>query len=556
MYFCAGKFVKMRYKIFAVLILFTLCFCGCKTLPIQQAEENPAYSPDTLRKIASKNFDDAILYVLKGEKNGEISDYKANYLCAQLTYQYTPNNLMAIKYCQNALLALNIKDNYKDRVEVLYLLSNVAYAALDLNTSIKAALEGKAVAHKHQMLFEEASFDYIVGRCRFNMGEIEGLDIMRESIEKAHELAHKRIEYGHLVFFVGDLSLCYATLGHLQINYMHNLLDALDIHERVVNEMESLYPQAKNYCERNRYQLTFYRAVANAALGNLSEADKYMKESLSSRFAYIEQEHSRHIEYYAEIGELDSVLAISKKYPYEGDTVQRTFRRELYLLEVAHRKAGEIDKADAYAKRIEALSELIDQREMQEGLAVNAVKYETQNYRLAFDDHEKYMQKLHLMLAVIAVIIITFVLLLALIHKKKTNTMEEYMMSLKTQMSKIANKQEAAKTSNKTSHSLKDTVEGQKLYLNKDISRSVVSCILGCSQHTLTKMLDEIEPELSFPDYIRNLRIKHAIKLIKDNPNISVQQVADESGFYSLSAFERSFKAVTGMTPKTFIKNN
>ncbi|MBR6438711.1 MAG: AraC family transcriptional regulator [Bacteroidales bacterium] len=547
----------MRYKIFAVIIFFTLCFCGCERIPVQQQEEeNPAYSPDTLRKIASENFDDVILYVLKGEKNGDISAYKANYLCAQLTYQYTPNNLTAIKYCQNALLALNIKDNYKDRVEVLYLLSNVAYAELDLNTSIKAALEGKAVAHKHQMAFEEASFDYIVGRCRFNMGEMEGLEVMRESIERARKVAEKRIEFGHLVFFVGDLTLCYATLGHSEISYMNNLLSELDVHERIVNEMENRFPQAKNYCDRNRYQITFYRAVAYATLGNLNEGDKYMKQSLTTRFAYTDQEHYRHIEYYAEIGNLDSVMAISNKFPYEGDTVQRTFRRELTLLEIAYRKAGEIDKADAYAKRIEAISELIDQREMQEGLAVNAVKYETQNYRLAFDDHEKSMQKLHLMLAVIAIIIITFVLLMALIHKKRTNTMEDYMIGLKKQMSKIANKQEAQKANEKANRSLNDIVEGQKLYLKKDISRSVVSCILGCSQHTLTKMLDEIEPDLSFPDYIRNLRIKHAIKLIKDNPNISVQQVADDSGFYSLSAFERSFKAVTGMTPKTFIKNN
>ena len=72
---------------------------------------------------------------------------------------------------------------------------------------------------------------------------------------------------------------------------------------------------------------------------------------------------------------------------------------------------------------------------------------------------------------------------------------------------------------------------------------------------TTTKMLNDIHPGLSFPDYIKGLRIAHALDLIKEHPDLTVQQIADQSGFYSISSFERSFKSITGKTPREYLKS-
>jgi AraC-like DNA-binding protein len=77
---------------------------------------------------------------------------------------------------------------------------------------------------------------------------------------------------------------------------------------------------------------------------------------------------------------------------------------------------------------------------------------------------------------------------------------------------------------------------------------------MGCSHQTITKMLNEIQPDLSFPDYIKGLRIAYALKLIKEKPGLTVQQIADQSGFYSISNFERAFKTITGKTPREYLK--
>lgn len=58
----------------------------------------------------------------------------------------------------------------------------------------------------------------------------------------------------------------------------------------------------------------------------------------------------------------------------------------------------------------------------------------------------------------------------------------------------------------------------------------------------------------SFTDFIAELRISMACKLLKTN-NQSVIQIAYECGYKTLSNFNKKFKEITGTTPKMYRKN-
>ncbi len=137
----------------------------------------------------------------------------------------------------------------------------------------------------------------------------------------------------------------------------------------------------------------------------------------------------------------------------------------------------------------------------------------------------------------------------------KSQSMVEEMTKLQKQVRIIAKDKAQDPDETRKGKSLTALVEGQKLYLNKDISRALIAEMMGCSHQTLTKMLNDIHPGLSFPDYIKGLRIAHALDLIKEHPDLTVQQIADQSGFYSISSFERSFKSITGKTPREYLKS-
>lgn len=59
---------------------------------------------------------------------------------------------------------------------------------------------------------------------------------------------------------------------------------------------------------------------------------------------------------------------------------------------------------------------------------------------------------------------------------------------------------------------------------------------------------------LSFVEYINNIRINYAKRLLKDS-NYSISYICYESGFHSMASFSRNFKNILGITPSQFRKN-
>jgi two-component system response regulator YesN len=59
----------------------------------------------------------------------------------------------------------------------------------------------------------------------------------------------------------------------------------------------------------------------------------------------------------------------------------------------------------------------------------------------------------------------------------------------------------------------------------------------------------------SFITYINELRIKKAVELLKDT-DMSIKETAQKVGYNNLNYFYKTFKAVTGITPKTFKGNS
>jgi AraC-like DNA-binding protein len=521
------------------------------------------YSVDTLKRLAAIDLDAAYRRVDEGEQNGELSAFESASLCANLTYQYTDNNPLAMEYCRKALAAPDDADD-EQLVETLYLLSTIAEAEKDFQTCINACSAGKEVAHRNKMKFDEYSFDFLVGKCKLDMGlKDEGLALMSSSVDKAIQVVDGEGEFGHLIYSVNNLINCYII-----VDDMEDALHESDLFERLINEMEAKYPQAKPYCDQCRFDLHSNRAIAKITLGRPQEAETDFAQAFAFDYAQSYHGGDMQLRYYAAAGNVDSVLSLLNRFPYqENDTVQRLYCRRLLRLEQAYRVAGDTAMANLYQCRIDTLSQLIDRREQEQGTAVNAAKYETQQYKMELDDLSKNTKKMKIVLVVLVLLLLVIILVLYWKSKRKmaksaeelrqkTKSMEQEMTRLQKQVNIIArdNNQTSPQATQQAARSLTAFIEGQQLYLNKDLSRALVAKMMGCSHQTITKMLNEIQPDLSFPDYIKGLRIAYALKLIKEKPGLTVQQIADQSGFYSISSFERAFKTVTGMTPREYMK--
>ena len=80
-----------------------------------------------------------------------------------------------------------------------------------------------------------------------------------------------------------------------------------------------------------------------------------------------------------------------------------------------------------------------------------------------------------------------------------------------------------------------------------------VSKALGISPSLLSKELN-LRLGVSFPDYIRRLRVNNVISLLSSR-NINVMDAAFESGFSSMQGFYKTFREITGTSPREMLKS-
>ncbi len=99
-----------------------------------------------------------------------------------------------------------------------------------------------------------------------------------------------------------------------------------------------------------------------------------------------------------------------------------------------------------------------------------------------------------------------------------------------------------------------------ELYMNKEcpwLNPSLTLQNLAVALNTNRTYLSEYfnrTLNTTFYDYLNNLRINYACEILLSKPDLSIIQVAEKSGFNSLSTFRRSFEKQMGCTPATYRK--
>jgi len=96
-------------------------------------------------------------------------------------------------------------------------------------------------------------------------------------------------------------------------------------------------------------------------------------------------------------------------------------------------------------------------------------------------------------------------------------------------------------------------MEDEKDFKNPLVSLPLISKKLNTPVHHISQVINE-KLGKSFFEMIAFYRIEEAKRLLQDHSRgqLTVEDVADEVGYNSKSAFNRSFKNLTGMTPSAF----
>lgn len=114
-----------------------------------------------------------------------------------------------------------------------------------------------------------------------------------------------------------------------------------------------------------------------------------------------------------------------------------------------------------------------------------------------------------------------------------------------------------------TSEYLNDKVESalvqylnqERPWLNPSLTLQDLAIALNTNRTYLSGYFNK-KLGTTFYDYLNNLRVNYACGLLLSDPNLSILQVGERSGFNSLSTFRRSFEKHKGCTPAKYRRLN
>lgn len=95
---------------------------------------------------------------------------------------------------------------------------------------------------------------------------------------------------------------------------------------------------------------------------------------------------------------------------------------------------------------------------------------------------------------------------------------------------------------------LDEWMEKEKPYLNKDFRLTDLMQVLPMNRTYLSQFI-MTEYGCNFYQFVANYRIEEAKRLMREYPDMKIQDIAEQSGFSSPVVFSRTFARETGVTP-------
>lgn len=102
---------------------------------------------------------------------------------------------------------------------------------------------------------------------------------------------------------------------------------------------------------------------------------------------------------------------------------------------------------------------------------------------------------------------------------------------------------------------LTDILNRKELFLQEGFKMADLSQELGHPTHVVSMVINSCSG-MSFTEYINSRRIERAKEMISKTDNRKILAIAMDSGFSSLSAFNKAFKKNTGLTPTVYRSKN
>lgn len=100
-----------------------------------------------------------------------------------------------------------------------------------------------------------------------------------------------------------------------------------------------------------------------------------------------------------------------------------------------------------------------------------------------------------------------------------------------------------------------DIVTSRQLFLQSNLHVNDIARLLNTNRTYISLLMSEVY-QCSFTHYINGKRIEFAKTLLCNNPELTLDQLSEQSGFAHVTSFCRTFKEHTGTTVRNWVSQN
>ena len=359
--------------------------------------------------------------------------------------------------------------------------------------------------------------------------------------------------------------------------------------EKLIQRMSTMQGPPPGYIDQQQGYLYSKKAFILQLAGREEEAAIAYQHFLETDFSTYPYGQGEIIPYLLAAHRYAEALKLNKEDDQpKSDTINYQYYIVLDRYAQAYRGLGDYRQADAYQLRCSILADSIYTKEKETQAQEYAAMFDLNEKELQLSEAEAEVQQNRVVAISACIVILLLLVLLWTVWRNLKKTRERNRIAVRQIDELVAQREElrkvffasqmkddntpAAEENGQPERETEDEdgirtnyaafmrmeqlIIKERLFLQPKFGREDLLRLTHIGKNDLVAFLQKHGNVENVSDYVNHLRAEYAVKLMKEKPLLSIEAIAEESGFSSRSTFYRAFYKVFGMTPTQYVKAN
>ncbi len=592
-----------KLMILAAVAVAMISFCCCTG---KDKEDRTEYYKNFNimfeRATTATDLPEARRDIAKAAERGELNEGQRTYLDAVVVYREFVRFDSVLTLCQPLVDMPEVKNDKLLLFRIYALMTSASEAYADFAEMVQYASQTERLARELGKYDKEQEMRGIMGYGMVLLGKTEdGL----EMIDKALKSLDRRPEWSYRNSYIIVSKLKAAAFDETgrQADFLPvcqdvvNRLDDMTRHPEKVTRLPSEWEKDRSKFVQSiqlyRSQMYAYMAYAYAKTGRRDDALRTLALFDSLKVPTTNDSYSILVVALGELGMYDRMLDTYKFIDERQgkDTIKQAYGEELRFKAKAASQRGDYTKAHTYLGRALALEDTLQKRRDRDQMAKTLTTYKVHDEQMKASSAASRAKMATVVAVALLIIAVVSISLAVKIYRQNRNVKDKNksLVDMMDRLYKYKDKyrilvEQTGKKYDETDEidrgiseieqklnndadenspennadrqlfaEMDAMIKKNKMYLSQDFQRQTIVDELGIDRNKIGKLIHDYSGFPNLSAYINAFRLEYAyFLLLNGDSKMTIDSVAQQSGFTTIRTFQRLFKEKYGMTPVEF----